>query len=96
VAADQLWLSPAYQRDSLTLHFTWKNRPQEVRGLLPRIEEVLRPFSARPHWGKWFAMQKEQIVPLYERLPKFIQLAHELDPDRQFTNDYLSRVVGLS
>jgi xylitol oxidase len=96
VAADQLWLSPAYQRDSLTLHFTWRNRPREVRGLLPSIEEALRPFSARPHWGKWFAMRKEQIAPLYERLPKFIQLAHELDPDRQFTNDYLSRVVGLS
>jgi xylitol oxidase len=96
VAADQLWLSPAYQRDSLTLHFTWKNRPQEVRGLLPRMEEVLRPFSARPHWGKWFAMEKEQIVPLYERLPDFIQLAHELDPERQFTNDYLSSVIGLN
>jgi xylitol oxidase len=86
VAADQLWLSPAYQRASLTLHFTWKNRPQEVRGLLPPMEEVLRPFSARPHWGKWFAMRKEQIAPLYERLPKFIQLAH----------DYLSSVIGLN
>ena len=54
VAADHLWLSPAYERDSLTIHFTWKNQPDAVRRLLPTIEDALRPFSARPHWAKWF------------------------------------------
>ena len=96
VAADGLWLSPAYERDSLTIHFTWRNRPDEVRRLLPMIEEALTPFRARPHWGKWFSMGVSEIAALYERLPDFTELAHELDPDGQFRNNYLARVVGLN
>lgn len=96
VAADDLWLSPAYRRDSFTLHFTWKNEPEAVRVLLPVLEDALRPFDARPHWGKWFTMGREEITPLYQRLPDFIELAHELDPDGQFANDYLVRVIGLA
>lgn len=96
VAADELWLSPAYERDSLTIHFTWKNEPGAVRRLLPLIEEALVPFSARPHWGKWFSMVESEISNLYSRLTSFIELADELDPDRQFRNDYLSRVIGLN
>jgi xylitol oxidase len=95
VAADELWLSPAYKRDSLTIHFTWKNQPHEVRRLLPGIEEALRPFKSRPHWAKWFSMDTSEISTLYARLPDFIKFASELDPDGQFRNDYLSRVVGL-
>ena len=95
VAADHLWLSPAYERDSLTIHFTWKNQPDAVRRLLPRIEDAVRQFSARPHWAKWFSMDKSGIPALYTRLPDFISLADELDPDGQFRNEYLSRIVGL-
>jgi xylitol oxidase len=95
VAADRLWLSPAYERDSLTIHFTWKNQPDAVRRLLPMIEEALRPFRARPHWGKWFSMGEPEVSALYTRLPDFIKLAREFDPDGQFRNDYLARVVGL-
>jgi xylitol oxidase len=95
VAADELWLSPAYKRDSLTIHFTWKNQPDEVRRLLPGIEEALRPFKSRPHWAKWFSMDTSEISTLYARLPDFIKFASELDPDGQFRNDYLSRIVGL-
>jgi xylitol oxidase len=94
VAADDLWLSPAHRRDSLTIHFTWKNRPDEVRRLLPAIEDVLRPFRARPHWAKWFAMEASEITALYPKLPEFCDLAHELDPDGQFRNGYLSRTLG--
>jgi alditol oxidase len=95
VAADELWLSPAFKRDSFTLHFTWKNEPEAVRVLLPLIEEALAPFNARPHWGKWFTMDETDIAPLYKRLADFTALAHELDPDGQFRNEYLARVVGL-
>jgi xylitol oxidase len=96
VASDQLWLSPAYERDSLTIHFTWKKRPPEVQRLLPVMEEALRPFRARPHWAKWFSMGAAQIIELYPQLPEFRSLAHELDPDGQFRNDYLIRTLGLN
>jgi xylitol oxidase len=96
VAADHLWLSPAFGRDSLTIHFTWKKRPDAVRKLLPSIEEALRPFGARPHWGKWFSMYASEITTHYLRLPDFIELARELDPDGQFRNVYLARNLGLN
>lgn len=95
VASDSLWLSPAFGRDSLTIHFTWRNRPDPVRELLPLIEEALKPFNARPHWGKWFSMDASEITTHYQRIPSFIELARELDPDGQFRNDYLARNLGL-
>jgi xylitol oxidase len=95
VAADSLWLSPAFERDSLTIHFTWRKRPEAVRELLPSIEYALKPFAARPHWGKWFSMDASEITTHYRRWPNFIELARELDPDGQFRNDYLARNVGL-
>ncbi len=93
VAADQLWMSPANDCDCLAIHFTWKNHPQEVRRILALVEEALIPFRARPHWGKWFVMDATQIAVLYGRLPDFISLVREFDPDRQFKNAYLERVL---
>lgn len=95
VASDALWLSPAYGRDSLAIHFTWKRHPAEVRRLLAVIEETLQPFDARPHWGKWFAMDASRISVLYERLPDFEALVREFDPNGKFRNDYLSRVLSI-
>lgn len=95
VAADSLWLSPAYGRDTLGIHFTWLNQPEEVRALLPLVEEALAPFDPRPHWGKWFAMGASDVAPKYERFGEFRALAEEFDPQGRFRNAYLERVLGL-
>jgi len=42
IAADQLWMSPCRERDSMTIHFTWKPEWPQVRDLLPHIEENWR------------------------------------------------------
>jgi xylitol oxidase len=89
VAADNLWLSPAYHRDSLGIHFTWRQDWEGVRGLLPRIEAVLRPFGPRPHWGKLFTTDPSALREAYDRLPSFVQLAESLDPSRKFRNAFL-------
>ena len=95
VAADSLWLSTAYGRDSLAIHFTWLNHPEAVRALLPLVEQTLAPFDPRPHWGKWFAMGASEVVPKYERFTDFRALAAEFDPQGRFRNPYLERVLGL-
>ena len=33
IAADELWMSPQYQRDSIGVHFTWRREPDRVRAL---------------------------------------------------------------
>jgi xylitol oxidase len=92
-AADDLWLSMAYQRDSLIIHFTWKNEPAAVRALLPRIEEALAPFDARPHWGKLNTVDAASLARLYPRLPEFRALAAEWDPTGAFRNAALNRLI---
>lgn len=95
VAADDLWLSPAYRRESLGIHFTWKNEPDAVRALLPRIQAVLAPFDARPHWGKWNSLEAPDVAALYPRAADFARLAEQLDPRHRFRNRHLARVLGL-
>jgi len=94
VAADELWLSPAYRRDSACVHFTWKQLPGRVEALLPEIEERLVPFSPRPHWGKVFTLDPETVRAQYPRLPDFLALRDRLDPGRKFANAYLERLLG--
>jgi xylitol oxidase len=92
-AADDLWLSMAYQRDSLIIHFTWKNEPRAVKALLPKIEKALAPFDARPHWGKLNTVDAATLARLYPRLPEFRALAAEWDPTGAFRNAALDRLI---
>jgi len=51
--------------------------------------------DARPHWGKHFPLEKEQIEKVYPELPRFRELARETDPNGVFRNQYTERVLGL-
>lgn len=93
VAADDLWLSTAYERNSLAIHFTWHSRPAEVTAILPEIEAALAPFAPRPHWGKWFA--EAHANARYPRFDDAVELMTELDPTGVFRNPYTERVLGL-
>jgi alditol oxidase len=95
IAADRLWMSPQHGQDTVALHFTWKREPEPVLRALSDVEATLRPFAARPHWGKVFVARAPQIAPLYERLTDFVSLMERLDPRGAFRNAWLQeRVVG--
>ncbi|HEY0777009.1 MAG TPA: FAD-binding protein [Gemmatirosa sp.] len=94
VAADDLWMSPCYRRDCLSIHFTWKPDGAAVRALLPTIEAALAPFRARPHWGKLFTVAPARIAGFYERLPDFRDLLAAYDPAGKFRNAFLDRYIG--
>jgi xylitol oxidase len=91
IAADNLWLSHNYQSPSIGLHFSWNKPWDEVKQVLPLIEERLAPFQARPHWGKLFTMTAAQIQPLYPRWADFQALLQRYDPAGKFRNGYLAR-----
>jgi alditol oxidase len=93
IAADRLWMSPQYERDSMALHFTWTRDESAVRRALVHVEAALAPFDPRPHWGKLFLADAAAIATLYERLPDFKALRARLDPRGAFTNDWLERHV---
>ncbi len=89
IAADDLWMSMAYQRDSLAIHFTLKPESDAARALLPQIEAKLEPFGARPHWGKLFAIQPAKLQAQYPRLKDFKALLAEQDPKGKFRNEFI-------
>ncbi|MBM6402664.1 FAD-binding protein [Phycicoccus sp. CSK15P-2] len=94
VAADDLWLSGAYGRDTVGLHFTWDLAIDEVREALAPMEEVLLPLGGRPHWGKVFRAGAAELAPLYPRFADFRTLRDRVDPDRRFGNGFLERTLG--
>jgi xylitol oxidase len=93
VAADTLWLSPAFERDVVALHFTWRPEQPAVLALLPRLEAALDGLEARPHWGKLFAADATTLAPLYPRFDAFTALAAEYDPAGRFRNAFTERVL---
>jgi alditol oxidase len=91
IAQDNLWMSMAYKRPSLAIHFTWKPEWPEVSKILPLIEAQLEPFKARPHWAKLFTLPPAALQSRYARLADFkAQLAH-YDPQAKFRNEFLGR-----
>jgi len=89
VAADDLWLSPAYGRDSLAVHFTWRPEPAGVLPLVEALEEALAPFTARPHWGKVFSTEPGALAAAYPRFDDARRLRGELDPHDVLGNAFL-------
>jgi alditol oxidase len=93
VAADNFWMSPCYKQPCVTIHFTWKQDWPAVSKVLPVIERELTPFHVRPHWGKLFTMSREQLQGNYEKLPEFVALCKQFDPQGKFRNDFLNRNI---
>jgi xylitol oxidase len=91
VASDNFWMSPFYRQQTVAIHFTWKPDWPAVRSVLPQIEAVLEPFSARPHWGKLFTLQPSHVQSLYPNLPRFRELLARYDPHGKFRNAFLEK-----
>jgi xylitol oxidase len=89
VAADQLWMSPHYRRDTVAFHFTWRPDVAKAMRIVARIESALAPFDPRPHWGKLSTIDGDTLASRYARHADFIDLIDRFDPRRAFTNPWL-------
>ncbi|WP_288453174.1 D-arabinono-1,4-lactone oxidase [uncultured Microbacterium sp.] len=92
-ASDDLWLSTASGRATgyIAVHRYWRENPATY---FEPIEELLRTFDGRPHWGKMHTRTADDLRPAYPRFDDFTALRDRLDPDRVFRNRYLRRVLG--
>jgi xylitol oxidase len=90
IAADELWLSPAYRRPTVGFHFTWVPDDAALAPVIEALERELAPFDARPHWGKVFSQ-----AAYYERMPDFARLVEQYDPDGKFGNEFLDRYLEV-
>lgn len=92
-AADDIWLSPAYRRDSayIAVHM-YSGMPFER--YFRDLENILREHGGRPHWGKWHSLEAAELATLYPRWADFQALRQRLDPAGTFLNPYLYRLFG--
>lgn len=92
-AGDDVWLSTAYGRETayIAVHRYWREDP---RAYFAAVEEVMRDYDGRPHWGKMHARTGADLEPSYPRMGDFLAARDDLDPDRVFDNSYIRRVLG--
>jgi FAD-linked oxidoreductase len=92
-AADDIWLSTAYGRDTayLAIH-QYTGLP--YRKYFDLFESVVASVGGRPHWGKMHTLDAERLRDLYPKFDDFLRVRGELDPAGVFTNGYLDQVLG--
>jgi FAD-linked oxidoreductase len=90
-AADDIWLSTAYGRDTayIAIH-QYAGLP--YRAYFDLFESVVAGVAGRPHWGKLHSLDAARLGPLYPRFGDFLRVRAETDPESRFGNAYLSRV----
>ncbi|MEO7000579.1 MAG: D-arabinono-1,4-lactone oxidase [Ktedonobacterales bacterium] len=88
VHGDDIWLSPAYGRDSayIAVHMY---RGMPYRAYFDAIEAILRRYGGRPHWGKLHTQTAASLAALYPHWDDFRRVRAALDPQGVFLNDYL-------
>ncbi len=90
MAEDDIWLSPAYHQASVGIHFNWQKKGREVEAFLPRLEEALAPYHAKPHFGKLFHMPEATLRTVYPNLSAVQERFRSLDPEGKFANPFIS------
>ena len=92
-AADDIWLSAAYQRDSAYVAvYQYHRRAHE--GYFTAVEAIARSVRGRPHWGKLHSLSRDELWQAYPRFDDFLAVRDKLDPRRVFANDHLARLLG--
>ncbi|HEX5771481.1 MAG TPA: D-arabinono-1,4-lactone oxidase [Nocardioidaceae bacterium] len=91
--ADDAWLSTAYERETVYLAFH-VNARTDHRAYFAGVEDVMRSYDGRPHWGKLHNRTAADLTPAYPRWGDFAAVRDRADPTRLFANAYLDRVLG--
>lgn len=92
-AADDVWLSTAYQRPSayIAVHRYFR---EPFAAYFLAVQEILLQYGGRPHWGKLHSLDADRLREIYPRFDDVIAVRDAVDPGRRFRNDYLDRVLG--
>jgi xylitol oxidase len=96
VRGDDLWLSPAYHRDTIAFHFTWIGDIRAVRPALTAVEQRLLPLGSRPHWGKVTISTPREMIEHYERAAEFERLMRRHDPAGKFRNAFVDGLFAVT
>jgi FAD-linked oxidoreductase len=93
VAADDIWLSPFYGRESATIT-VHQYAKVDYRPLFGLCEAIFRKHGGRPHWGKIHSVTRDELLELYPHFEDFCALRRKLDPAGKFLNEQLTPLFG--
>ncbi|HEY2071899.1 MAG TPA: D-arabinono-1,4-lactone oxidase [Rhizomicrobium sp.] len=91
VAADDVWLSPFYQRPSATIAVHQYHRVDTAK-LFSACEAIFRAYEGRPHWGKRHTRTAAEVESLYPQYGAFRAVRRNLDPKGTFLNPHLAAI----
>jgi FAD-linked oxidoreductase len=93
VAADDVWMSPFYERESATIAVHQYHKVDTAR-LFDACEAIFRSYEGRPHWGKRHTRTAGELAGLYPRFEQFRALRRSLDPAGKFLNAHLQTLFA--
>ncbi len=89
---DDIFLSPAYERDSVTLSLHQSN-DLPYQPFFADAEAVFRNQGGRPHWAKLHNHTTAELRALYPLWDRFQEQRERVDPQGRFLNSYLRRLM---
>ena len=89
------WLSPSNGQDTCYFGFVVYyaddgSLSHEGESFLRAVEEVVAAEGGRPHWGKYFDESQYDWAGLYPRWDAFRRVRDTLDPQRRFSNEFIT------
>lgn len=93
IAADGAYLSPFYERDSISVSICG-HKYLDYRGFLADVASTLDPFDPRPHWGKIHYMDGPRLRAAFPEYDRFVRIRRSLDPAGAFLGPRLGPAFG--
>jgi FAD-linked oxidoreductase len=92
-AADDIWLSTAYGRDTAYIAIHQYHRlPHDP--YFRAFEQIVADYNGRPHWGKLHTLTATDLHTRYPHYEDFLTLRNRLDPTQTFTNPYTRQIFA--
>lgn len=94
VRGDDIWLSPAYDRDSayIAIHMYHK---KDYKAFFSAIEDIFKAYDGRPHWGKLHTLRHLELQKRYPAYDRFCEIRRTMDPDGLFMSPYMQSLFPL-
>ncbi len=95
LAADDIWLSPAYGRQTVTISV---HQAAELahQSFFTDAEAIFHNHQGRPHWGKLHDHTADDLCRLYPQWERFLEVRQQLDPEGMLRNSYLEKLLKSS
>lgn len=91
LAADEVWLSSAYQRPTVTISVHEDVRKND-EPYFRACEDIFLAYDGRPHWGKVNYLNTQQLQSCHARWDDWWQVRDSVDPEGTFLNQYMQSI----